>query len=246
MAMLRTTFLRPARDALEGLERCLEPVAGKSRGVRALAWIVAGLILGWWVYVPVHELLHAGACLAAGGTVSRLEIDPLYGGGLLARLIPWVEPVSGPYAGRLAGFDTGASPWLASDLVHLATDLGPFLLTIFPGVWWLRRAGDRGRPFLYGAALPCALAPFLSLTGDAYEIAAIVLTWFPPWSEAALASLLRGEDLLVVAPTLAADPTFAPSLTAWLGLLLATALGALWAFGVYGLGRLWTFPKALV
>ena len=39
------------------------------------------------------------------------------------------------YAGRLSGFDTRGSDW-----IYLATDLGPFVLTIFPGVWWMRRA----------------------------------------------------------------------------------------------------------
>ena len=150
-------FSRPFLDLVRGEMRCVERP-------RDLAWLALGLAAGWWLYVPVHELLHALACLAAGGEVTRLEIDPLYGGGLLARWIPWVV-AGGEYAGRLSGFDTGGS-----DLVYLATDLGPFVLTLFPGVWALRRAARAGRPLLFGAALPFALAPLLSLTGDAYEI----------------------------------------------------------------------------
>ena len=38
----------------------------------------------------LHELLHAAACLAAGGEVTRLEIAPQYGGGLMARVFPFV------------------------------------------------------------------------------------------------------------------------------------------------------------
>ena len=156
-------FSRPFLDLVRGEMRCVERP-------RYLAWLALGLAAGWWLYVTVHELLHALPCLAVGGEVTRLEIDPLYGGGLLARWIPWVV-AGGEYAGRLSGFDTGGS-----DLVYLATDLGPFVLTLFPGVWALRRAACAGLPLLFGAALPFALAPLLSLTGDAYEIGSIALT----------------------------------------------------------------------
>ena len=162
-------FLRPALDLLRGEARCVRrPVD--------LAALALGLVAGWFVYVPLHELLHAAGCAATGGTVSRLEIAPLYGGSLLARLFPWVVS-GGDYAGRLSGFDTGGS-----DLVYLATDLAPFLLTLFPGVWALRRAARAGRGLLFGLAAPFALAPFLSLTGDAYEIGSILATRVPPWT----------------------------------------------------------------
>ena len=194
-------------DALHGLDRCLD------RGVRGLALALLGLAVGWWVYVPLHELLHAAACLAAGGEVTRLEIAPQYGGGLLARIFPFVVS-GGEYAGRLSGFDTGGS-----DLIYLATDLGPFLLTLFPGVWLLRRAGAAGRPVLFGLALPFAFAPFLSLPGDAYEIGSILVTQLPAWGEA-----LRGDDLVKKAQELAALPD-AP----WGGFVLAALLGFAWA-----------------
>jgi len=151
-------LLAPFTDVFYGLDLCLE------RGARGLILVALGLLAGWWVYVPVHELLHAAACRAPGGEVTRLEIDRLYGGGALARVFPFVVPAS-EYAGRLSGFNTRGNDW-----IYLATDLGPFLLTIFPGVWALRKAGARGRAVLFGAALPFALAPFLSLPGDAYEI----------------------------------------------------------------------------
>jgi hypothetical protein len=194
-------------DAFHGLDRCLD------RGPRGLALALFGLAVGWWLYVPVHELLHAAACLAAGGEVTRLEVAPLYGGGLLARVFPFVVS-GGEYAGRLSGFDTHGS-----DLIYLATDLGPFVLTLFPGVWLLRRAGTAGRPILFGLALPFALAPFLSLPGDAYEIGSILVTQLPPWGET-----LRGDDLIKKAEELAALPD-AP----WGGFILAAVLGLAWA-----------------
>ncbi|MDP9122753.1 MAG: hypothetical protein M3O15_15515, partial [Acidobacteriota bacterium] len=115
----------PGREVVAGLDRCL------ATGWRGILWVGLGLAAGWWTYVPLHELLHAAACRAAGGTVTRLEIDPLYGGALLARVLPFVAAGrSGPYAGRLSGFDTHGS-----DLTYLATDLGPFILALLPGVW---------------------------------------------------------------------------------------------------------------
>lgn len=199
--------MRIFHDAFHGLDRCLD------RGTRGLALALLGLAVGWWVYVPIHELLHAAACLAAGGEVTRLEVAPLYGGRLLARIFPFVVS-GGEYAGRLSGFDTHGS-----DLVYLATDLGPFVLTLFPGVWLLRRAGTAGRPILFGLALPFALAPFLSLPGDAYEIGSILVTQLPPWDET-----LRSDDLVKKAEELAALPD-AP----WGGFALAALLGLAWA-----------------
>lgn len=219
-------FLRPVLDLFRGEARCVRrPVD--------LAPLALGLAAGWFVYVPVHELLHAVGCLAAGGAVTRLEIAPLYGGALLARVFPWVV-AGGAYAGRLAGFDTGGS-----DLVYLATDLAPFVLTLFPGVWALRRAGRAGRSLLFGLAAPFALAPFLSLTGDAYEIGAILITRLPPWSAPALRALLRGDDLFVQLAAVAARPTAA----GWLGAGLAALLGLLWAVATYAAGG-WVAARA--
>jgi hypothetical protein len=209
----------PFLDAFHGLDRCLD------RGARGLVYAALGLIAGWWLYVPVHELLHAAACWAAGGTVTRLEVDRLYGGALLARVFPFIVPAS-DYAGRLSGFNTHGS-----DLIYLATDLGPFLLTLFPGVWALRRAAAARRAAWFGAALPFALAPFLSLGGDAYEIGSILATRLPPWAAPAARSLLRGDDLVKKLGELAGVPG-AP----WGGAALAALLGLAWAFLTYGLG----------
>jgi hypothetical protein len=212
-------LLVPFLDAFHGLDRCLEG------GARGLLLAAIGLVAGWWLYVPVHELLHAAACAVAGGAVTRLEIDRLYGGALLARVFPFVVPAS-DYAGRLSGFDTHGS-----DGIYLATDLGPFLLTLFPGVWALRRAAAGRRAAWFGAALPFALAPFLSLGGDAYEIGSILATHLSPWAAPAARSLLRGDDLVKKVGELAGVPG-AP----WGGALAAVLLGVAWAFLTYGLG----------
>jgi hypothetical protein len=193
------------------------------RRPRDLAWQLAGLLAGWWIYVPLHEVLHAAGCLAAGGQVTRLELAPAYGGALLQRALPWVA-AGGDYAGRLSGFDAGGS-----DAVYLVTDLEPFLLTLMPGVWALRRAARRCRPFVLGWSLPFALAPFLSLSGDAYEIGSIVVTRLPGWRRAA--DLLRGDDLLKVAGKLAGAPA-----SSWVGFAAAALVGVVWALLTYRLG----------
>jgi hypothetical protein len=214
-------FLRPFQDAFHGLDHCL------GGGMPALLRVALGLAVGWWVYVPLHELLHALACMATGGTVQELEISPLYGGGLLAAWIPWVT-AGGEYAGRLTGFDTGGS-----DLVYLATDFGPFLLTLLPGVWWLRRAARAASPLAFGASVPFALAPFTSITGDAYEIGSILVTRMPPWFQVGWKDLLRGDDVLLKVEELSSAGAGA---SVWAGLVVAVTLGLAWAFVTYGLG----------
>jgi hypothetical protein len=221
--MAPSRLLRPFRlpfaDVWHGLDRCL------GAGARGRSLAALGLLAGWWIYVPVHELLHAAACRAAGGEVTRLEIDRIYFGAALARIFPFVVPAS-DYAGRLSGFDTHGSDW-----IYLATDLGPFLLTLFPGVWALRRAARARNALLFGAVLPFAFAPFLSLTGDAYEIGSILATRLPPWAGAATRALLRGDDLVRKLGELA-DMPGAP----WGGAILAALIGVAWAFLTYALG----------
>ena len=210
----------PFLDTVRGLEHCL------GDGVPALFKVLLGLILGWWIYVPLHELLHAFGCLATGGEVTHLEIDALYGGALLARLFPFVQ-VGSDYAGQLTGFSTGGS-----DLVYLATDLAPFLLSLWPGVWLMRLAARRARPILYGASLPAALGPFLSATGDAYEMGSIVTTRLPAWAGEVARDAVRGDDLFLVpeAIALAASEQGGSPVVLWMAMVLAAALGLVWCF----------------
>lgn len=200
----------PFRELLHGLDAVL------LSGLRSLLLVGAGLLAGWWIYVPAHELLHALGCWAAGGDVSRLEIDPIYGARWLARLFPFVAP-GGEYAGRLSGFDTHGSDW-----VYWMTDLAPFALALFPGFWWLRRAARAGRAVVFGASLPVAYAPLLSLTGDAYEMGSLAVVHLPLWQAR---RELVGDDLTSkLAETLRLQE---PGLVA--GVVVAALLGLLWA-----------------
>lgn len=152
-----TTFLRQYAAILS-----LQPVA------KTVVLLTCGLVVGWWAYVPVHELLHAAGCLISGGEVTRLEIQPVYAGALLARVIPFVSP-GGDYAGRLSGFDIRGSDW-----TYFVTIYFPYLLTL--GGLWLAEVGVARRSgFLFGFSLPCALAPLVSLSGDFLEIGSLGL-----------------------------------------------------------------------
>ena len=206
---------KPWRDLLDGMDAVLN---GKARN---LGMVMAGLLVGWWLYVPVHELSHAAACWLSGGEVTRLEIDSIYGGGLLAAVFPWVVAGS-EYAGRLSGFDTKGS-----DLRYLLTDLGPFLWCPFGLALLLHSARGR-RPFVWGAALPWSFAPFLSLPGDAYEMGSILLTRLPTFES--FASVVRGDDAMAILPA----ARLAGATLAW---SLAAAVGLAWALLWYGGSR---------
>ncbi len=151
---------------LDWLARCPWP--------RAYLGLLAGLLLGWWLYVPVHELLHVAGCLVAGAEVSRLELSPLYLAVPLSKLFDFVA-VGSDYAGQLTGFDTHGS-----DLAYLACVLAPYSITIFPAFYlWQRLLEREATPGLTAAAAGGALlvpvsAPILSLTGDYYEAGSIL------------------------------------------------------------------------
>ncbi|MEW6145125.1 MAG: hypothetical protein AB1598_08930 [Thermodesulfobacteriota bacterium] len=165
---LKQIVLLPFEDFLSGLERSI----GKSAPVN-IALIVVIFVITWWIYVPVHELFHAFGCILGGGTVTELAISPKYGGDILEKIFPFVSSGS-DYAGQLTGFDTGGS-----DLTYLLTDFFPFLLTVFIGVPLLKsasRSTPLGASIRLGIALPLAFAPFISFSGDYYEMGSIIVS----------------------------------------------------------------------
>lgn len=194
-------------------------------------------VVSWWIYVPVHELLHVAGCLLGGGEVTRLEVDPIYGAALLQRIFPFVA-VGSDYAGQLTGFDTHGS-----DLTYLLTDFLPFVLTILIGVPLLRKA-SRARPgwpaaVMTGAALPIAFAPFISLPGDYYEMGSILTSRLfldAGWSVGA--ERWRGDDLFKQIETLfsSASPFDAVDV---IGVVASVCLAIVLAFATYAIGAIW-------
>ena len=187
-------------------------LAGRPRRLVAL---LAGFLPALWLLVPVHELLHAAGCALTGGAVSRLEIEPLFGGALLARVFPWIV-AGGEYAGRLSGF----AP--AGDLSYLAAVLLPHLALAPAGAALCRAAARRGRPALWGASFAAAAQPLASLFGDFYEAAAIPLTAAAQRLGAAWAPALRGDDVQLVWRRVAALGGPGPAV-----LFFAAALGGI-------------------
>ena len=241
--------LTPLDDLTGGLAR----LADARRPMAALFVSVATLVASWFVYVPIHELLHAGGCVAVGGSVTQLEIAPQYGGALVARWFPFVVS-GGEYAGRLSGFD-----WKGSDFIYLVTDFAPYLLTVFIGVPLLRFCGCRRRALLFGVAVVVGLAPFYNIIGDYYEMGSIVVTRMVSWlSEGdAIAFVgIRSDDVFKLAGTLITEPetigldssgqvvwaAILASISFLLGIILATAtylLGDMVARAVVGRAAAW-------
>ena len=201
-----------------------------------LIGLFAFLLAGWFIYVPIHELLHAAGCLLSGGTVSQLEIAPHYGAAFLQQFFPFVS-VGSDYAGRLSGFDTHGS-----DMIYLITVFFPYLLTIFIGVPLLKSCRhllmNRGLQCLKtGVALPMAYAPFISLTGDYYEMGSILISRWVPANNPDAPERWRSDDLFALIDHLffqSGSGDYSDALMITGGLLI----GILLAFVTYWAGAL--------
>ncbi|HUU85518.1 MAG TPA: hypothetical protein VM243_18620 [Phycisphaerae bacterium] len=210
------------------------------RRARAIVLAVVSAAITWFVYVPIHELLHAAGCGVTGGTVTELQIAPHYGGALLELMFPFVV-CGGDYAGRLSGFDTGGS-----DPVYLATDLAPFLLTVFIGVPMLRACTRAHRPVLFGASLVVGLAPVYNLFGDYHEMgsilttrAAALVTGAPSVEDSPFAALRSDDIFKLIEQIRTQTEQLDLSLSTPMALLLvgvSFVVGVLLALATYALG----------
>jgi hypothetical protein len=220
-------FATPFVDLFTGLQRLTAGV-----GARALPLLLLACAAGWWIYVPLHELMHAWGAQLGGATVTRLDIDALYGARLLQRIFPYVQ-VGSAYAGQLVGFDTHGN-----DLTYALAVFFPFALTIGIGVPLLFRATTRplpgiGSTLLFGLVLPVAWAPILSIGGDFYELGSIAVS--------RAAAVLggngenwRGDDVVAIA-----GRNFSGGF-AWFdaaGVAASLLVGIVLAFVTYAAGR---------
>ena len=220
-------FVAPFTDLFAGLQRSTDAIGG-----RALPLLLVACAAGWWLYVPVHELMHAWGAQLGGATVTRLDIDPIYAARFLQRIFPYVQ-VGSAYAGQLAGFDTHGS-----DLAYALTVFFPFVLSIAIGVPLLVRVARAAAPgvattLLFGFVLPVAWAPLLSIGGDFYELGAIAVS-----RAATIAGVngegWRGDDIVAVI-----EHRFGGAFS-WVdaaGVAASLLLGIVLAFVTYAAGR---------
>lgn len=219
--------MRFLRAPFDRTVEALEPILNADKPAAPTIWLGVFLLASWYLYVPIHELLHAAGCAWTGGTVTTLEVQEQYGGALLAHWFTFVQP-GGEYAGRLSGFDTHGS-----DLVYLATDALPFLLSLLFGPLLLRLAARGVRPWLAAPGSVLGLAPFYNVPGDYFEMAAIVVTspLEPRWNA------LRVDDISRLGTEL--SQAFAGTGDLWAAWVLVAATGivavalayATWALG---------------
>jgi hypothetical protein len=228
MRRLVDLLVAPLQDYTAALEAAFPRFLPTS----ALA-IVGGFAVSWWIYVPIHELLHAYGCILTGGEVTRLEISPEYGAAWLQTIFPFVA-VGSDYAGQLTGFDTHGN-----DAIYLATDFLPFVLTILIGVPLLRSAGrEQERPLRaavkLGVAMPVAYAPFISITGDYYEMGSILVSRVASWWVAGVpVERWRSDDLFKLAGELSAGDGAAFDVV---GLAVAFVVGVVLIYVTYAAG----------
>jgi len=196
-----------------------------SNASKTLFLFSSGLIVGWWLYVPVHELLHAAGCLISGGEVHRLEIKALYGGTILSEIFPFVIS-GGDYAGRLSGFDT-----LGSDWVYAVTVFFPFILSLF-GFFFLELATRKKARFAFAFILPWAFAPLISLTGDFFELG--TLTLFQVWpGPSEINRLLISDDIFRLLKDMSTGALSVPLVASSISfILISLFIGAIFAWGI--------------
>jgi hypothetical protein len=105
----------------------------------------------------------------------------------------------------------------------------------------LRAAGrpdlrPNAQALLFGAGLPIAFAPFISLTGDYYDMGSILVSRVASWLDAGLVlTRWRSDDLFKLAGQLFGTDGTGTALDA-LGLALSFLVGAALALGTYALG----------
>ncbi len=230
--MVKNILATPFEDFFSGLESSIAKFSWP-----ALLVLIISLVASWWIYVPLHELGHAFGCMLGGGTVTELQISPAYGAAFLKEILPFVT-VGSEYAGQLTGFDTNGS-----DLIYLLTDFFPFLLTIFIGVPLLRSAAG-SKPIWasvkLGFGLLIAFGPFISFSGDYYEMGSIIVSRIANTISPVLdAFRWRSDDVFKLVGELFFS-TEAYNTVDIIGVVLSFLLGIVLIYITYMLGVLWS------
>jgi hypothetical protein len=228
----KTLLALPFEDLLSGLDNCFSKFSALY-----IAAAIISFLVSWWVYVPLHELGHALGCILGGGNVSKLEISPMYGAALLKEIFPFVS-VGSEYAGQLTGFDTKGN-----DLIYLLTVFLPFLLTIFIGVPLLRsvpRSTPIAAEIKLGLGFPIAFAPFISFSGDYYEMGSIIISKIANLISPTIEMIRwRSDDVFKLVEELFFNGNFY-GITDVAGVTVSFLLGIILIYITYMLGIAWS------
>ena len=220
-------FRQPLDDVQDAMTALLTP----PRGAAKLALLAVLTCATWFVYVPIHELLHVLGCVATGGTVTELQMQPVYGARWLAEIFPFIVP-GGDLAGRLSGFED-----YGSDFTYLSSAFAPYLPSLLLGVPLLRSLPARPSLLLSGPAFVLGLAPLINIPGDYFEISTILTTRVVGAERFAA---LRSDDAFGLMETLATDPAaleVADALpVAWSVVGVSSLLAIALAFASYSAG----------
>ncbi|MCH8149947.1 MAG: hypothetical protein IH987_18535 [Planctomycetes bacterium] len=235
---MKSFFRRPFDDVIA----CLMPIMSVRSPFKAMGPMMISIVVVWFLYVPVHELLHVAGCLMTGGEVTRLELSARYGANFLKEIFPFI--VSGSnYAGQLTGFDTKGS-----DFIYLATDFLPFALSVLIGVPVIHFCMRGRRPILFGLGVVIGLAPFYNMPGDYYEMGSIMTTRVATWVTGSAPAIafegIRSDDIFSLMSDLFNDPGAkgiegaGAIAIAWILVVVALAVDVLLAFLTYFVGGL--------
>ncbi|MEJ2683880.1 MAG: hypothetical protein P8Z71_05740 [Candidatus Sulfobium sp.] len=221
----------PLRDFSSAMEASLA-----EGGFLSVFAILLSAVLSWWVYVPIHELLHALGCVMAGGKVERLDISGIYGASILRKIFPFVS-VGSEYSGRLTGFDTRGS-----DFAFFITDFMPYVLTVFLGVPLLKsisslKSSPTCKSIFFGLAAPFAYAPFMSVFGDYYEMGSILVSRPAAALSGAAPDRWRSDDLFRLLHNLSQSQAGFHSLDA-VAVIFSLLIGTALIFATYWAGAL--------
>ena len=123
--------------------------------------LFSAFLASWWLYVPIHELMHVAGCIIMGGEVNELAIDPMYGGKLLSNIFPFVVSES-DYAGQLTDFTT------PNKYAYFIVDMFPYLLSL-PAVLLIKLATKHRHIWLFSLGFLLMFVPLTQMFGDFYE-----------------------------------------------------------------------------
>ena len=140
----------------------------------------------------------------------------MYGGRIAADYFSWIDSDT-PYAGQLADFSTGGS-----DLCYLWLVLVPYLATPLARPLFRRADRKKSAAALAGGLL-LAFVPLMSIPGDFYEAASIIVTDVAGGA-VANAEALRSDDLPALVEALLTPGAETP-FAAWILVAVAALLG---------------------